>query len=96
VQACDALDEAHNAGIVHRDIKPSNLFLTRRPNGTSCVKVLDFGISKSDRLGSSSTKLHATHSRAVLGSPFYMSPEQMRAAREVDARADIWALRDSV
>jgi serine/threonine protein kinase len=92
VQACEALDEAHGAGIVHRDIKPSNLFLTKRPNGTACVKVLDFGISKSDRLGGSSAKLHATHARAVLGSPFYMAPEQMRAAREVDARADIWAL----
>jgi serine/threonine protein kinase len=92
VQACEALDEAHGAGIVHRDIKPSNLFLTKRRNGTPCIKVLDFGISKADRLSSSSAKLHGTHSRAVLGSPFYMSPEQMRAARQVDARADIWAL----
>lgn len=56
------------------------------------IKVLDFGISKTDRLGSSSAKLRATHSRAILGSPFYMAPEQMRAACEVDARADIWAL----
>ena len=92
VQASEALDEAHAAGIVHRDIKPSNLFLTRRPNGTPCVKVLDFGISKSERLGSASAKLHATHSRAVLGSPCYMPPEQMRAAGQVDARGDIWAL----
>jgi serine/threonine-protein kinase len=92
VQACEALDEAHAAGIVHRDIKPSNLFRTRRPNGTACIKVLDFGISKADLLSSTSTKLAATRPHTVLGSPLYMAPEQMRAPREVDARADIWAL----
>jgi eukaryotic-like serine/threonine-protein kinase len=92
IHACEALDEAHRFGIVHRDIKPSNLFLTKRPNGTPCIKVLDFGISKSERLGASSAKLHGTHSRSLLGSPSYMAPEQMRASRGVDARADIWAL----
>jgi serine/threonine-protein kinase len=92
VQACDAIDEAHRAGIIHRDIKPSNLFRAMRPNGRPCIKVLDFGISKSNRASESSTKLHGTQSGAVLGSPFYMAPEQMRSAREVDARADIWAL----
>jgi serine/threonine protein kinase len=92
VQACEALGEAHGTGIVHRAIKPSNLFLTQRPNGSASIKVLDFGISKSELLGSSAAKLHATHSRAVLGSALYMAPEQMRAAPQVDARADIWAL----
>jgi serine/threonine-protein kinase len=92
VQACDALDEAHRSGIIHRDIKPSNLFLTTRPNGTACIKVLDFGISKGDRLGISPTTLRETQPRGLLGSPFYMAPEQMRAASEVDTRADIWAL----
>ncbi len=92
VQACEALEEAHAAGIVHRDIKPSNLFLTTRPNGTPCVKLLDFGISKGDLRGGLSNKLHGTHSRTLLGTPFYMAPEQMRASRDADARADIWAL----
>jgi serine/threonine-protein kinase len=91
-QACDALAEAHRAGIVHRDIKPSNLFLTRRPNGTACVKVLDFGISKADHPGGISGGLSATSTHAVFGSPSYMAPEQMRSARDVDARADIWSL----
>jgi len=92
VQTCEALEEAHTAGIVHRDIKPSNLFLTRRPNGTPCIKVLDFGISKQLRSEIESGALDLTSTLAVLGSPLYMSPEQLRAARDVDARADVWSL----
>jgi hypothetical protein len=92
VQACEALDEAHRAGIVHRDIKPSNLFLTTQPSGMACIKVFDFGISKSDPLGAPSTERRGTLTRALLGTPFYMAPEQMRASRDVDARADLWAL----
>jgi serine/threonine protein kinase len=92
MQTCEALDEAHRAGIVHRDIKPSNLFVTRGCNGGACIKVLDFGISKSARLGGPSRKLQGTHSRVLLGSPFYMAPEQLRSARDVDGRVDIWAL----
>jgi serine/threonine protein kinase len=92
MQACEALDEAHRAGIVHRDIKPSNLFVTRGRNGGACIKVLDFGISKTARLGGPSRKLQGTHSRVLLGSPFYMAPEQLRSARDVDGRVDIWAL----
>jgi serine/threonine-protein kinase len=87
LQACEALAEAHALGIVHRDIKPSNLFLTSRPDGTPLVKVLDFGISKAPV---SSGVL--TRTEAVMGTPGYMSPEQMKAARDVDARTDIWAL----
>ncbi|HZU82574.1 MAG TPA: serine/threonine-protein kinase [Polyangiaceae bacterium] len=94
IQACDGLEQAHRAGIVHRDIKPSNLFLTTGAKGRPCIKVLDFGISKFQGLGASTTssKLRGTHARVVLGSPSYMAPEQMREARSVDRRVDIWAL----
>ncbi len=91
MQACDAIAEAHDAGIIHRDLKPANLFLTRRPSGSPCVKVLDFGISKStspeDQQGGSMTR-----TTAIMGSPYYMSPEQMRSSKNVDTRTDIWAL----
>jgi serine/threonine-protein kinase len=89
LQAAEALAEAHAMGIVHRDLKPANLFLTRRADGTASVKVLDFGISKQTAAGEEAS---VTRSQAVLGSPRYMSPEQMRSTRDVDARADIWAL----
>jgi serine/threonine-protein kinase len=89
LQAAEALAEAHAMGIVHRDLKPANLFLTRRPDGTASVKVLDFGISKQTDSG---TDASVTKTQAVLGSPRYMSPEQMRSTRDVDARADVWAL----
>jgi serine/threonine protein kinase len=96
IQACEGLDEAHRAGIVHRDIKPSNLFLTRRPNGTPCIKVLDFGISKSVQMLHAPPFLHSTSDHAVFGTPLYMAPEQMRAARDVDGRADLWSLGASL
>jgi serine/threonine-protein kinase len=89
IQACQALAEAHGAGIIHRDLKPANLFLTTRPDGTPCIKVLDFGISKVTFAGSD---FEMTKTHAVLGSPHYMSPEQMRSARDVDARSDVWSL----
>jgi serine/threonine-protein kinase len=89
LQAAEALAEAHVMGIVHRDLKPANLFLTRRPDGSPSVKVLDFGISKQTASGADAG---VTKTQAVLGSPRYMSPEQMRSTRDVDARADVWAL----
>ena len=88
LQACDAIAEAHALGIVHRDLKPPNLFLTRRRDGSALIKVIDFGISKSTRGGD----LIATGAQSMLGSPAYMSPEQLRSARCVDARADVWSL----
>jgi tRNA A-37 threonylcarbamoyl transferase component Bud32 len=89
LQASEALAEAHAIGIVHRDLKPANLFLTRRADGTPSVKVLDFGISKQAATGADAG---VTKTQAVLGSPRYMSPEQMRSTKDVDARADVWAL----
>ncbi len=90
MQACDAIAEAHDAGIVHRDLKPANLFLTKRPSGSPCVKVLDFGISKSVNPDEQAGSM--TRTTAIMGSPYYMSPEQMRSSKNVDARTDIWAL----
>jgi len=94
LQACDAVAEAHSLGIVHRDLKPSNLFLTERPDGTPLVKVLDFGISKAlhGGGGGETSRQQMTASAAIMGSPQYMSPEQIRSSKNVDARADIWAL----
>jgi eukaryotic-like serine/threonine-protein kinase len=91
LDACHALAEAHSLGIVHRDIKPENLFLADRADGTRIVKVIDFGVSK---VSADQATLDApvTTTSAVVGSPLYMSPEQLRAARDVDARTDIWAL----
>ncbi len=88
LQACEALAEAHSVGIIHRDLKPGNLFLTTRGDGSPCVKVLDFGISK--QIGIDDEEMTKTHT--VLGSPEYMSPEQLRTPRGVDARTDIWSL----
>jgi serine/threonine-protein kinase len=89
LQACDAVAEAHALGIVHRDLKPRNLFLTRRNDGRALVKVLDFGISK-DRTAVADLSL--TRTTEVIGSPNYMSPEQLKSAKSADERSDIWAL----
>jgi serine/threonine-protein kinase len=93
LQACEALANAHANGIVHRDIKPDNLFLTRHPQGVEIVKVLDFGISK---LALTSLSPQAPHefvrTMFPIGSPSYMSPEQIRDSGDVDSRTDIWSL----
>ena len=86
-QACEGLAEAHEAGIVHRDVKPGNLFVTKRRDGAPHLKVLDFGCSKA-----AFADLAPTRTQAVFGTPAYMSPEQMRSTKKVDARTDVWAL----
>jgi eukaryotic-like serine/threonine-protein kinase len=89
LQVCDGLGEAHAAGIVHRDLKPANLFLCHESDGRPLVKILDFGISK---IENGTQDFALTSATAVLGSPLYMSPEQLRASRSVDARSDVWSL----
>ncbi len=91
LQAIEAIAEAHANGVVHRDLKPTNLFLARRGDGSQLVKVLDFGISKLMGPGFGPGAA-LTRSASIFGSPLYMSPEQMRSAKDVDARADIWSL----
>ncbi|HEY3817826.1 MAG TPA: serine/threonine-protein kinase [Polyangiaceae bacterium] len=91
LQACAGIAEAHARGVVHRDLKPSNLFLTKRADGSPLVKVLDFGISKSSE-AEQEMETSLTGPADVLGSPMYMSPEQVRGAKGVDHRTDIWAL----
>jgi len=88
LQACEALAEAHRLGIIHRDIKPPNMFLIRTPNGKVRLKLLDFGISK--RIGAETKALTATG--AMMGSPLYMSPEQLTDPRAVGPQTDIWAM----
>jgi serine/threonine-protein kinase len=90
IQACDAMADAHSIGIIHRDLKPANLFLTQRSDGSSIVKVLDFGISKV--IDPNAMDASLTRTSMTMGSPRYMSPEQLRSAKEVDSRTDVWAL----
>jgi serine/threonine-protein kinase len=91
MQASEAIAEAHTHGIVHRDLKPANLFLTRRPDGSACIKVIDFGLSKltDPRLRGVSKITLPTD---VMGSPHYMAPEQLRASCDADERTDLWAI----
>ncbi len=91
LQACEGMAEVHAHGIVHRDLKPGNLFLTKSVAGEPLIKVLDFGIAKGvavhdPQVGS------LTQTLVSLGTPLYMSPEQVRSSRQVDARADVWSL----
>lgn len=92
IQACEALSEAHGLGIIHRDLKPANLFVTYRTDGSPCTKVLDFGIAKEPFETGTLDPKGLTATGAMMGSPPYMSPEQLDSARRVDARSDIWSL----
>jgi serine/threonine-protein kinase len=88
-QACEALQEAHDLGLIHRDIKPANIFASVRGGHFDVAKLLDFGLAKplADLDGA-----HITQEGAITGSPLYMSPEQAIGDREPDARSDIYAL----
>ncbi len=88
---CEAIAVAHKLGIVHRDLKPANLFLVRDGDSEPGLKVLDFGIAKSMNPENASLAGN-TETHSMLGTPAYMSPEQLRSAKNVDGRTDIWAL----
>src|SRR5215475_11667882 len=92
LEACEALAEAHSLGIIHRDLKPANLFLAYGAGGLQSIKVFDFGISKVTTTAGGVMEPSLTRTMSVLGSPSYASPEQLRATKSVDRRADIWAL----
>jgi serine/threonine protein kinase len=87
LQICEGLAAAHAEGIVHRDLKPENLFVSVEPDGSECIKVLDFGVARA-----SGAQRSLTTNKDGLGSPGYMSPEQLRDSHDVDARSDIWSL----
>ena len=88
LETCEALAEAHGAKIVHRDLKPSNMFLSTQPDKSAIIKVLDFGISKT---GDAPTAA-LTKTSSLMGTCFYMSPEQLTNPKGVDHRSDIWSL----
>lgn len=99
LQACDAVGQAHDQGIVHRDLKPANLFVVEHPGEKAVIKVLDFGIAKNTGIVSATLPPGdcvagpvITEERALIGTPHYMSPEQLSSSREVDERTDVWAL----
>lgn len=91
LETLDGVASAHALGIIHRDLKPGNLFVSRKGSRLTRVKVLDFGISKN--LGAAQfAGSHVTSTSSIVGSPAYMSPEQLRGSKQIDARADIWSL----
>lgn len=92
IQACEGVAEAHSLGVIHRDLKPSNLFLTQRRDGSDLVKVLDFGVSKASLATIDPGESELTSTGSVLGSPRYMSPEQLIDSQRVDGRADVWSI----
>lgn len=91
IQSCYALAEIHSRGIVHRDIKPENIFITRLPSGSEWVKLLDFGVAKFKETNDLRTE-PLTCAGCTLGTPHYMSPEQVRASPDIDHRTDIYSM----
>jgi len=87
LQACDALAEAHDRGIIHRDVKPANLFRTTGNTGEPIVKVLDFGLARSVE-----GDINLSREGQVVGTPQYMSPEQISGRRDLDGRTDVWSM----
>ena len=93
LQALQGLAHAHVLGVVHRDLKPANLFLAKQPDGTSTVKILDFGIAfVLDDAGHPPASERTASKGAIVGSPMYMSPEQVRNDGNIDHRTDIWSI----
>ncbi|MBI4956031.1 MAG: serine/threonine protein kinase [Myxococcales bacterium] len=90
LELLDGLGEAHSKGIVHRDLKPANVFLQRRRGKPPRVKILDFGISKFSQMTGDEAQM--TRTGTMMGTPYYMSPEQVRASASVDGRADVYAV----
>ena len=91
LQVAEGLSAAHAMGVIHRDIKPANLFLTRKPEGDELLKIVDFGVSKILEPDGPAAA-HLTRTQTSVGSPLYMSPEQMRSARSANFRTDQWSL----
>ena len=87
-QVCAALEESHQAGIVHRDLKPENILVAKTRSGRDFVKVLDFGLAK---LMENSSSLHDTEKGSIIGTPHYMSPEQIQGSHKLDARSDVYS-----
>src|SRR5262249_15387290 len=95
LQVCRGLSAVHAQRIIHRDLKPANLFLTETSDGAPLVKLLDFGIAKAlepESLLLEEKSETLTHASQLLGSPVYMSPEQIRCSTKVDERSDVWSL----
>jgi serine/threonine-protein kinase len=84
--ACEGVRAAHDLGVVHRDLKPSNIFLAARAGEHPIVKVIDFGIAREE------ASQRITSAEDLLGSPAYMSPEQMTTVSDIDARSDVWSM----